>query len=313
MNVIKNNHYKKQICLYWKNGNCGKGNDCLFAHGVNDIIKEECLNRLYCYNEDCRFKHPDKWNAFENKQECEFCIRGFCNKKNKKFNHIKAKYDISENIKDENSQVYEKKEIVFNENDFPELNKKIKNNNNKEMLYINKDINELNLLKKELYKNYKNLTSITDWSDDLEIDNNIKNLNIKYNELKQKINNENVDVFNNDLNLNIFDIESDIKNEEIEYEDKLPNIEITINGINIKENCKNDIIKKDGDQESINEDNILTLLNQMETFNKKTIIEIKTLLNKNYNDNGKIIKYKYQLNEIISKIHLLKLNYKDIF
>jgi hypothetical protein len=304
MNTINNNNkYKKEICLYWKKGICKKDTKyCSFAHGEDDIIKEICKNGIKCYNENCIFKHPEGWNAFDNKQECKFCIKGFCDKEKKRFNHMKVKYDIIENNKD--------KEIIFNVNDFPELNEKVKNNDIKNA-YINEDINRLNLLKKELYKNYKLLSSTTDWSNDLEIDNNIKELNNKYIELKQKIY-QNKDIFNNDLDLNIFDVDSYIKNEEIEYEDNLPNIEITINGVNIKENYKDDIKKEDKKQKDINKDNILNLLNEMETFNEKTILEIKTLLNKNYNNNEKILKYKYQLNEIISKIYLLKINYNDI-
>lgn len=306
MNTINNNNkYKKEICLYWKKGICRKDkNNCSFAHGEDDIIKEDCRNGIKCYNENCIFKHPKGWNAFDNKKKCNFCIKGFCDKENKRFNHMKVKYDIIENNKDEKSQIYKDKEFIFNENDFPELNKKVKNNdkNDKKNVYINEDIDKLKLLKKELYKNYKLLSSTTDWSDDLEIDNNIKELNNKYIELKQKIY-QNKDIFNNDLDLNIFDIDSDIKDEEIEYEDNLPNIEITINEVNIKEDEK---------QKDINKDNILNLLKEMETFNEKTILEIKALLNKNYNNDEKILRYKYQLNEIISKIYLLKINYNDI-
>lgn len=299
----KNNKYKKVLCLYWKKGICRKEKEyCSFAHGESDIIKEECLNSINCYDEDCKFNHPKEWNAFENKKDCDFCIKDFCNKENKKFKHKNIK-DTIKNKKDEN------KEIVFNENDFPELNKKIKNDDNKNMLYINEDINELDLLKKELYKNYKLLSSTTDWCDDLEIDNNIKELNDKYNYLKKKINKE--DIFENDLNLNIFHNDHDTNDDKIDM-DEMPNIEIKINGIDINkynENEKN--ICNNYIQINNNEDKILNLLNEMENFNKKMIFEIKSLLNEKYKHDDNIVKYKYQLNELTSKIYLLKLNYKD--
>lgn len=293
----KNNKYKKVLCLYWKEGKCRKEKEyCSFAHGEDDIKKEECLNIINCYDEDCKFNHPKEWNAFENKKDCDFCIKGFCNKENKKFKH--------KNIKDTDEN--KDKEIVLNENDFPELNKKIKNNDDKD---INENINDLDLLKKELYRNYKLLSSTTDWSDDLEIDNNIKKLNDKYNDLKQKINKE--DIFENDLNLNIFYNDHDTNDDKIDI-DEIPNIQIKINGIDINEyneneknTCNNYI------QINNNEDNILNLLNEMENFNKKMIFEIKTLLNEKYKYDDNILRYNYQLNELTSKIYLLKLNYKD--
>lgn len=306
MNTIKNNNYKKQICLYWKNGKCNKDKkNCFYAHGENDIIKEECQNGIKCYNEYCRFSHPDEWNAFDNKKECDFCIKGFCNKENKKFKHIDIKCDIKDK-KDKN--------FIFNENDFPSLkslNKKAKNDDDKNILHINKDIkdiNELNSLKKELYKNYKGLTSISDWSDDLEIDNNIKDLNRKYNELKQKINKQNEDVFNNDLDLNIFDIDSDIKNDELEYK---------INGVNIKGKYNNEIKQEDEKQKDFNENKILKLLNEMENINNEYVSNIKKIIfnNKEYKifKEENMILFIKQLNNIMSDIYLLKTNYQDLF
>lgn len=291
-----NNKYKKEICLYWKNGKCRKeSKDCSFAHGKNDIMNEDCLNGIRCYNENCKFNHPEEWDPLNNKKECNFCIKGFCNKENKKFKHINVKCDneIIEINKNKN------KEFIFNENDFPELDK---NSVNKKCLDINEDIFEI---KKKLYQNYKLLSSTTDWSEDFEIDNNIKELNNKYKELKQNIYKQNEEIFNNDLNLNIFDFESDIENEELGYKNT-PNIEISINGININDSTEKDI-------QDINKDEILILLNKLEKTNIKMILEIKKLLDYKYKNNENILKYKYQLNKTISDIYLLKNNYNDYF
>lgn len=54
----------------------------------NVIIKKRCFKEDKCWNENCIYDHPANWNPYDNKKECNFCIKGFCNKNNNKYKHI---------------------------------------------------------------------------------------------------------------------------------------------------------------------------------------------------------------------------------
>lgn len=117
---------------------------CSFAHGEEDKVKENCLNGKKCYNEDCTYEHGDNWNPYDNKKECKFCPRGFCNKKDKKFNHIK-------NVESPMNSDMPKTE------DFPEIIKGNKNNCKKysEVLKVEDDNNNNKEETIDIIKNMK--------------------------------------------------------------------------------------------------------------------------------------------------------------
>lgn len=300
----KDNKYKKEICLYWKNGNCKKDKkECSFAHGINDIKKYDCQNGIKCYNENCNFSHPNGWNAYHNKKDCLFC-----NKKDIKYKHIF----------DENIQINEKD--FFNNEKFPSINKM--DNINKDFIKDKTIIDDENILinvKKELYNEYKKLSKLdhNSWANSIEIeeiDNKINILKNKYNIIKEKCKKE--EIFNNDLNLNIFDNEYNDECNEIEdNKNNLPNIYLTINGIEINEKTEDIYKNKINPNDEIEVGNdILFILDKMENANKNFVNDIKKLLDINKNKNNRnLLEYKYQLNKLISEIYLLKLNYNDIF
>lgn len=72
---------KRQICQYWINGACHKGNDCTFSHDTN-INKKTELCKYYLANtcskgEDCNFSHDT------HQFPCKFFHAiGFCEKGN---------------------------------------------------------------------------------------------------------------------------------------------------------------------------------------------------------------------------------------
>lgn len=115
MNNNNNNKIKKVICRNWLNENCRFSKEkCNFAHGKDDIIKKKCFNDGYCWNEDCIYKHPEEWNPYNNKKECSICIKGYCNKENKKYKHI--------NENNENEKEYEKSEKKNRNKDYTNSN-----------------------------------------------------------------------------------------------------------------------------------------------------------------------------------------------
>lgn len=97
-NSNTNGNYKTQLCRFYKNyGKCDKNDKCFYAHGIKELRdnKEGCINQLKCYDETCLFKHPNNWNPYNNKIECSYCRKGFCNKINKKYKHINNNYKNS--------------------------------------------------------------------------------------------------------------------------------------------------------------------------------------------------------------------------
>lgn len=310
--TIKNN-IKKAICNKWEQGKCVYGKDkCIFAHGKEDLVKRECLNGIKCYNEKCNYIHPEEWNAYNNKKECDFCQQGFCDKKNIRYIHINNDIGEIKNV-NHNKKLDINRENILNDNEFP----KLINNNNK----IKDDIlefNDLSFIKKELYKEYKYLSKLDpdSWADDedIEITNQkIKVLTDNYNKIKEKIKME--DIFNKELNLEILEIKNNDNKIQIK-EDNL-NIEKTLTYINNGDINQNPNVTVSINYNNIHDclnDNILFIINKMEEENKKYISRIKNILDKDetINDEYKLY-YKFQLNSFMKELYLLKNNYNDIF
>lgn len=263
--INKNNSIKTKICINWREGKCKYNNKCNFAHGENDMKKQECLNGIKCYNENCIYNHPKQWNAFDNKRECIFCLDGFCDKSNLKYKHLFDKENKKIN-NDENVKI--PKINNFDEKDFPLLENLENHKKSKKDIDINnfniKTYNEILDIKKQLYINYKRLSKLDEnsWSDDIEIqetNNKINILNEKYIILKNKYKEEYDIMLNEELNLETLYFE-DYQNQE--DMNNIPNIEITINGIDLNDFDKN--------EENINKD-----IDEIEYYINKYINKIK--------------------------------------
>lgn len=298
--MANKNNIKKAICNKWEKGKCVYGKDkCIFAHGKEDLVKRECLNGVKCYNEKCNYIHPEEWNAYNNKKECDFCQKGFCDKKNIRYVHINNDIGKIKNVNN-NKKIDTNRENKLNDSQFS----KLINNKNK----IKDDIlefNDLKFIKKELYKEYKYLSKLDpdSWVDDedIEITNQkIKMLTDNYNKIKEKSKME--DIFNKELNLDILEIKNNneiqIKEDDSDINQE-PNVTFSINYNNIQY-CLND--------------NILFIINKMEEENKKYISRIKNILDKNETiDDEYKLYYKFQLNSFMKELYLLKNNYNDTF
>lgn len=116
---------------------------------INVILKKKCIKELKCWNENCIYEHPDNWNPYDNKKECTFCHKGFCNKINNKYKHINnndkniieekenLKINRFENIMENEKELFKQPTIEININDkYINLDKninsidKIEDNNN---------------------------------------------------------------------------------------------------------------------------------------------------------------------------------------
>lgn len=293
---IKNNKYKKDICNNWKEGKCKYDKrDCLFAHGNEDIIKTKCRNGNDCYNENCLYEHPNEWNPYNNKKECLFCSKGFCNKKDMKYNHI------------------------INNNDFPKLTKSKDINKYKYSKILTLDLkNKLNIeesiheKKDEL--SFEQICDIplpesTEYEDIIfEIDSKRKYISIlqekskdwslleeEYNEIIEEINN----------------IKQEIKSLENIKNNEQPNIDIKINGMDFKNidlknilTVNNIVLNK--------EDEIYNLIQDMKKIIKIYNKEIKqSINNKIENEYFKFI-FINNINNIQVMVDLFEDNYKDI-
>ena|ERR1700730_17353927 len=66
-------NYKTKLCRFFeKYGKCDKNHKCTYAHGVNELnpINKECRYGIDCYNEKCKFNHPNEWKFYNiNKNE----------------------------------------------------------------------------------------------------------------------------------------------------------------------------------------------------------------------------------------------------
>lgn len=52
-------YYKTQMCKYFLEGKCNKGEKCNFAHGEQELKKIPCKFGFKCRNESCTFFHDD--------------------------------------------------------------------------------------------------------------------------------------------------------------------------------------------------------------------------------------------------------------
>jgi hypothetical protein len=344
------NKNKRVICKHWEEKKCKFMNNpkiCSFSHGEDDIIKNECFNGVYCWNEECNYYHPKDWNPYINKKECLICKKEYCNKENKKYNHIK---DTNINyIKEDNGNIIS---YVSKNEDFPEI---IKNKNNNKIIYerkysdilkskikdskedikyykkvqeTNPDLNKtykineiksenkdiLITIKKELYNEYKYLSKLdsTEWAnyDEIEdIKDKIKNLEHEYKKIKNTYNKD--DIFDDNINLDII-FNENIRDNFLEENEETPTttINLIINGIEINDNIILDNISKNINKELNN--NINKLIEKMEKEFKIVSEEVKDNINE-------IIKNKHlkfilinNLNEISSMIKLFKNNYYDV-
>lgn len=196
MNINDNfNNYKTQLCKYYKKyGKCNKSDKCLYTHELKND-KKECINNLNCYDETCLFEHPNNWTPYNNNIESMVCVKGFCNKKNKKYLHIKnnSKFKfivnkiilINKIIKYLNKYI-KKEDVKTNIN--PEINLTINCNyiNDNPKIDNKQNINNL------LYKMENNLDlyskKIIENINNLNIDDCLKiNMKIQINYIKSKI------------------------------------------------------------------------------------------------------------------------------
>lgn len=310
--INKNIKYKVELCKNWEKGNCKYNDKCNFAHGEKDLIKLMCFNGIECYNEKCNYNHPDGWNAYDNKKECIFCSKGFCDKSNLKYKHI-INEDYSKNDKSQNFEINKNKETekvnIYDEKDFPQLLKF--NNKVKEYMNTNnenyEEYTDILNIKKQLYNNYKYLSKLdkNSWSDDLEIqetNDKIKILNDKYNILKNKYKKECENVLNDNLNLEILELnDNQIKYDMDAY---VPNIKIIINGIDL-----------DGCNDMDNGNIYKTVINMEDYINvciNKIRYKLDNIIIKDNKQKDNILNYKLQLNKFMSELYLLKLNSEEI-
>lgn len=295
--INKNIKYKVELCKNWEKGNCKYNDKCNFAHGEKYLIKPMCFNGIECYNEKCNYNHPIGWNAYDNKKECIFCPKGFCDKSNLKYKHIINKNKETEKIN------------IYDEKDFPQLLKF--NNKVKEHMNTNNENDEeytdiLNI-KKQLYNNYKYLSKLdkNSWSDDLEIhetNNKIKILNDKYNILKYKYKKECEDVLNNNLNLEILELNDNQIKDDIDTH--IPNVKITINGIKLDDS-------NDKDNDNIYE-SVIDMEDYINICINKIRYKLDNIIIKDNKQKDNILNYKLQLNKFMAELYLLKLNSGDI-
>lgn len=345
------NTHKIKLCdFYIKYGRCNNGNNCTYAHGPKELtqfIKKGCNYGEKCVNEKCKFEHPIHWNPLNNKIICLYYEYGNCrNGEECKFLHI-VKNNIEEtceqekqlqlnlnndidnkipvlvqktNIKSDNILSYsdilknnseishkekfeEYKIILNNKEDIDKIKNKIKENsiylyklkNKKWEDYEDDDLdniqnteNELSILK-ETYKEMRNINKNDIFKEEYLFLNTL--FNIK----------ENEDNINNLSIVNNYDVS------EKDNEDIFPKISITINGSNID---KNDITFTNSNEKH-KEDDLLTLIQNMENDCKIDLEKIKLNIDKSDIDHYLKIKLKTQLNKILCKINLFKENYKD--
>ena len=82
-----NDENKTIVCSHWLKGKCIKGSKCTFLHRYGEDKLPHCKHFLdygFCDKPDCPFKH-------EEKQECEWYMKGFCKHGNKCKNGHKQK------------------------------------------------------------------------------------------------------------------------------------------------------------------------------------------------------------------------------
>lgn len=65
---------KTEVCRYWLNNSCRKGEQCEFLHSLNYAKMPYCSDGDFCNNEKCVFKH----RPLENRTVCANYQLGFC-------------------------------------------------------------------------------------------------------------------------------------------------------------------------------------------------------------------------------------------
>lgn len=311
--MFNKDNIKKLICNKWENGNCEYIKEkCWFAHGEDDLIKKECFYGIKYYNKNRCFTHTGGCIAYDNK-------------KNNKYKHnediMDSDIDSSKNVKN-NEKLNVIKKIDFNDNDFPKLIKEenidinIKENKidniglpiliNNKIKDEENDFIDINSIKKELFKEYKFLSKLNpeeSWANDdiiEETNKKIKFLTDKYNILKEKKN----DIINEELKLEL-----------LENNDNKKDLEETLTCININnDNYSNPNVNISFNYNDESNDNILSIIKEMEKNNKKYITRIKNILDKDetiIKEEYKIY-YKIQINQFMKELYLLKINYNDL-
>lgn len=135
------------------------------THENQKYNKKYCINKDKCWNENCIFKHPLNWKPYNNKKDCIFCYKGFCNKINNKYKHIDeelGKLNVDTDI-NKNEQI-EKNNIILDEKE----DQNIKENNNTIELSI--DIDELKKQDNDCVDDY-NINSKLNKNDNEKIEN----------------------------------------------------------------------------------------------------------------------------------------------
>lgn len=315
---IKNNKYKKDICNNWNEGKCKYDKkDCLFAHGKEDIIKSKCRNGNDCYNEDCLYEHPNEWNPYNNKKECMFCSKGFCNKKDIKYNHI---IDNNYIKKDIIKEVDKNIELKLNNEDFPELIKSKDINEYKYSKILTFDLkNKLNIEDSIHEKNdelsFEQICDIplpesTEYEDIIfEIESKRKYIG----KLKEKSKDWSLSEEDyNEIMEEINNIKQEIKRLENINDNEQPNIDIKINGIDFKNIDLKNILTVNNTILNKKEDKIYNLIKDMKKSIKIYNKEIKQSIdNKIRNDYFKFILIN-NINNMQVMVDLFEDNYKDI-
>lgn len=284
--------YKVKLCDFYKKGKCNNQDECTYAHGEDDL---RCIFNEYCINEKCKRIHIKKYK--DEKQESI--------KDNNKINIFDEKEFpiINNNIKkvhNKNKLLYS--DIIKKENDnykySYELTSSLENVLN--VVKNNDEYFEDNLMnvKRQLQEKYISLIQIdkNDWSNSIEIEDiekEIETLKLKYEELKNL--NKKDDIFDSNINIDsIFNINDNNKEEDYI---KIPEIKLTINGVNYFE---------------AEDNHIDILIDDMEKQFLKFKKNIKQCIdNEIKNDYLKFILIN-SLNKIKSEIDLFKNNYKDI-
>lgn len=163
-----NNKYKTKLCNnYKKFKKCPKGDECLYAHGEEELRKtsKKCINGLKCFNKDCSFIHPSNWNYINNIKKCIYykngeCVNDECNfihdlERNKTNEHIQENdpnitipingYDYK--FKNEDKildKKHEKNDKIEELNNFNKLTNNLCFELEKNILDFKKELDELN-------------------------------------------------------------------------------------------------------------------------------------------------------------------------
>lgn len=321
---IEKKYYKLKICDFYKKGKCNKANLCNYAHGENELreYRKDCKFGINCLNKECNFNHPKDQNYMKNikiynKKDEENIISN--QKKEFKNDDFPALIIAKENDIQIENNIYKKPKVLFVDiikND----KKKFKKNNDIKQDTPDVETQKINI-KNKIQNKYKELSKIDkkNWENDFEIqeiENEIKTLKLEYDKLN--IVNKNVNYYEefDDFNLNnIFNIDIENNNNDtmknIDYEkndniENNPNINITINGVNICENVN--------DEFNVYEYNkINKLIDNMEMDIENYINKIKENINEQINLKNDI-KFELikNLNCIKSNTKLFRNNYNDI-